>query len=131
MSCRKSIFFSLLCPQGSSQFFSPLWFYIDGIRDSTPVFPFRFPTPFLILTVLCNRPHHHRPVHIPLPMRLPGPLVLYYALTSTHCLPRPCIQQQDVQWFHLIRDKLYSVRLEPILSLLSTILCPPFVLASS
>ena len=37
----------------------------------------------------------------------------------------------DAQWFHLFRDIPYSVRLELILSLLSTILSPPFVLASS
>ena len=57
--------------------------------------------------------------------------MLYYALTSTRFLSRPCIQQQDFQLFHLFRDILYRVRLEPILSLLSTILSPPFVLALS
>ena len=51
--------------------------------------------------------------------------------TSTCCLPRPCTQQQDVQWFHLFSGIVYKVHLEPILSLLSRILSAPFVLASS
>ena len=128
MPCCKSIFFSLLCPHGSSQVFSTLWFCVDGIQNPTRVFLFRFPTPFFTPTVLCTRPYHHQPVRILSRKRLPWSLVLYYTLTSTRCLPRPCIQQQ---WFHLFRDILYSVRLEPILSLLSTILSPPFVIASS
>ena len=63
------------------------------------------------------------------PKRLPSSLVFYYASTSTRCLPRPCIQQPDVQWYHLFRDIFYSVCLEPILLLLSKILSPPIVLA--
>ena len=121
----KSAFFSLLCPQGSSQLISPLWFYVDVIRNPTQVFPFRFPTLFLVPTIPCTRPHHQRPAASS--KQLPWPLVLYYALTSTHCLPIPCIQQPNIQWYKI----LCSIRLEPILSLLSTILSPPFVLASS
>ena len=124
MPCQKSIFFSLLYPRGSSQGFSQLWFCIDGIRSPTRNFFFRFPTPFLIPTVLCSRPCHYRPVRIPSPKRLPWSLVLYYASTSTHYLPRPSMQQQDVQWFHIFCDILCSVRLESIFS-------PPFVLALS
>ena len=131
MPCHKSIFFSLFCSQGSNQVFSSLWFYVDGIPNPTRDFPFRFATLFLVPTVLCTRPHHHRPVRIPSPKQLPWPLVLYYVLTRTYCLPKPCIQQEDVKWFHLFCDILYSVCLEPILSLLSTILSIPFVLASS
>ena len=115
----------------SSLVFSPLCFYVDGIRNPTRVFTFCFPTPLLVPTVLCTRPHHYWPVLIHSPKWLPWPLVLYYPLTSTRCLSRPYIQQQDVQWFHLFRDIFCSVRLEPILSLLSTILSTPFVLASS
>ena len=104
------------------QVFSPLWFCVGGIRNPARVFLFRFPTPFFVPTILCTRPYHYRPVRIPSPKRLPA---------STRCLSRPCIQQQGVQWFHLFCDILYSVPLEPILLLLSTILSPPFVLAPS
>ena len=70
MPCRKSIFFSLLCPQGSSQIFSSLWFYVDGLRNPTRVFPFRFPTPFL--------PHSHRSLY-----QTTSPSTSLYSFTQT------------------------------------------------
>ena len=131
MPCHKSIFISLLCPRGLSQVFLPLCFFVDGIRNPTRVSIFSFPSPFLVPTILCTRPYLNRPIRIPFPKRLPWSLVFYRALTSTRCLPRPCIQQQYGQWFHFFRDILYSVHLEPIFSLLSTTLSLLFVLASS
>ena len=97
------ICFFALSPRTSWVFLS-LWFCVDGIQNPTHVF----------LTVPCShrsfyRPYHHWPVRIPLAKRLPWSLLLYYALTSSYYFPRPCIQQQDVQWIHLFCDILYSV----------------------
>ena len=126
MSCCKSIFFSLLCPRGSSQVFSPFWFCVGGIRNRTRVFLFRFATPFLVPTILSTRPYHHQPLCIPSPNQLPWSLVLYYALTSICCLSRPCIEQQDFQWFHLflwhtLQHPSWAYPLAAFHNLLSTI----------
>ena len=123
-------FFSLLCPRGSSHVFSPLWFYIDGIRNPTRVF-LCFPTPFLVPTVLCTRPYRHQPVCIPLPKRLPWLLVLmiisalscldkYLLFAKTLHLAARCSMVSSLLW-HTLQYTSWTYPLAAFQDLVSTI----------
>ena len=81
------------------------------MQNPTQAFLSRPPTPFLVTTVPCTRPYSHQPGRIPSPKWLPWSLVLYYVSTSTHCSPRPCIQQKMFNDF--ISFATYSTESNP------------------
>ena len=126
MPCRKSIFF-LPFLRGSSQVSLPFWFCVDGIRNPTQLFLFRFPHSHRSLNQTISPPTSSYSFAQATAMIISALL----CLNKSSLFAKTLHPATDAQWFHLFLDIPYSVRLELILSLLSTILSPPFVLASS